>query len=210
MNKIVVLISGRGSNMENLVSSDIPGKFVLVASNNPHAGGLKRAKNMGIRTAIVDHKTYSNRQDFDLALAKKLEEYEPDLILLAGFMRVLSKQFLSRFENKVLNIHPSLLPAFPGQHSHKQAIKKGVRIHGCTVHFVTPSLDAGPIIVQSAIPVNPKDDEESLAKKVLEQEHQIYPIAVKWFLEKKLRIKDDKVFVDEDPKFSSLLSFRDT
>ena len=210
MSKIVVLISGRGSNMENLVCSDIPGKFVLVASNNPNADGLKKAKNMGIRTAVVDHKTFSSRQDFDLVLAKKLEEYEPDLILLAGFMRVLSKKFLSRFENKVLNIHPSLLPAFPGQHSHKQAIKKGVRIHGCTVHFVTPSLDAGPIIVQSAIPVNPEDDEKSLAKKVLEQEHQIYPIAVKWFLEKKLRIKDDKVFVDEDTKFSSLLLFRNT
>ncbi len=208
MNKIVVLISGRGSNMENLVRSDIPGKFVLVASNNPQADGLKRAKNLGIRTAVVDHKIFTSRQDFDLALAKKLAEYEPDLILLAGFMRVLSKFFLSRFENKVLNIHPSLLPAFPGQHTHKKAIKKGVRIHGCTVHFVTPSLDAGPIIIQSAVSVNPKDDEESLAKKVLEQEHKIYPIAAKWFLEKKLRIEDEKVFVDEDTKFSSSLLFR--
>ncbi len=205
--KIIILISGRGSNMKNLILSELPGKIVLVASNNPDAEGLEVAKSLRINTDVINHRKFKDRVSFDLALATKLAEYEPDLILLAGFMRILSDTFLSQFTGKILNIHPSLLPSFPGTKTHSNALKSGVRIHGCTVHFVTTQLDAGPIIIQAAVPVMQIDTPESLATRVLREEHKIYPMAVRWFLEDRLSILNNKVLLDDEIQKSGSLIF---
>lgn len=188
MKKYVILISGRGSNMEALVNADLPGRCAAVISNRPGAAGLDFAQRKGIATAVVDHCRYADRAAFDEALAAEIERHAPDLVLLAGFMRVLGDDFVRRFEGRMLNIHPSLLPAFPGLHTHRAALAAGVRIHGCTVHFVTPALDSGPIVIQAAVPVLDGDDEAALAARVLAQEHLIYPQAVAWFLQGRLRL----------------------
>ena len=154
-----------------------------VISNRPDAAGLEWARGQGLETAAVDHKQYPTREAFDAALAGEIERRAPDLVLLAGFMRIFTPGFIARFPNRILNIHPSLLPSFPGLHTHRQALDAGVKLHGCTVHVVTPSLDSGPIVIQAAVPVVPGDTEESLAARVLEAEHRIYPQAVRWFLE---------------------------
>ena len=164
--------------------------IAAVISNRPEAGGLAYAKERGVATVVLDHRAYSNRADFDAALGDEIERHGdskgPDLVLLAGFMRILSDGFVRRFSGRLLNIHPSLLPAFPGLNTHAQALAAGVRIHGCTVHFVTPALDSGPIVVQAAVPVLGGDTEEALAERVLRQEHRIYAQAVRWFLEERL------------------------
>ena len=182
--------------MRNLISSNLPGEIVLIASNNPNAEGLKIANSLRIKTDVVNHLEFKDRVSYDTALAAKLARYKPDLIVLAGFMRILTETFLSQFPEKVLNIHPSLLPSFPGNKTHKNALDSGVRIHGCTVHFVTSKLDAGPIIIQAAVPVLETDNPKSLATRVLKEEHRIYPMAIKWFLEDKLSIEKNKVFLD--------------
>ena len=185
--RIVVLISGRGSNMAALLNAQLSGTITAVVSNVPDAGGLEIARARGIATAVIDHRAYRDRETFDDALAAEIERHRPDLVVLAGFMRRLTEKFVSRFANRMLNIHPSLLPAFPGLHTHRAALAAGVRLHGCTVHFVTPILDEGPIVAQAAVPVLPHDTEESLAARVLEQEHRIYPQAVRWFCEDRLQ-----------------------
>jgi len=173
----------------------IPARVTAVISNNPQAKGLVRAAEMGLHTAVVDHTNYAERASFETALTQQIDLFEPDLIILAGFMRVLGSDFVQRYENRILNIHPSLLPGFTGLHTHRQALAAGVKIHGATVHFVTAELDHGPIVIQAAVPVYADDTEASLAARVLQQEHHIYPQAVRWFVEGRLSIHDGKVDV---------------
>jgi phosphoribosylglycinamide formyltransferase-1 len=193
--RVVILISGRGSNMQALLEAGLPAKISAVISNEPLAPGLEIARRFGVKTEVVNHRELPNRQSFDLALGDALARYDPQLIVLAGFMRVLTEAFATRFAGKLINIHPSLLPAFPGIHTHRRALEEGVRIHGCTVHFVTPSVDSGPIIVQSALAVLPDDTEETLAARVLQEEHRVLPQAVRWFLDGHLRLQGNHVVI---------------
>ena len=199
MKNIVILISGRGSNMEALIAARdagrLPVKIAAVISNRPDAGGLATAARAGIATRVLDHKAFAGREAFDTALAAEIDAFAPDLVVLAGFMRILSEGFVRHYEGRLLNIHPSLLPSFPGLHTHQRAIEEGVRVHGCTVHFVTPALDHGPVVIQAAVPVLPGDDESALAARVLRQEHRIYPQAVRWFAEDRLQIVDGRVIL---------------
>ncbi|MGL4407751.1 MAG: phosphoribosylglycinamide formyltransferase [Zoogloea sp.] len=189
MKNIVILISGRGSNMEAIVRAAIPGsRIAAVISNRPDAAGLGFAASHGIATAVVDHKAFPDRASFDTELARVIDSHAPDLVVLAGFMRVLTADFVRHYEGRLLNIHPSLLPSFPGLHTHQRALEAGVRVHGTTVHFVTAELDCGPIVVQAVVPVQEGDDESALAARVLVQEHRIYPQAVRWFVEDRLTI----------------------
>jgi phosphoribosylglycinamide formyltransferase-1 len=159
-----------------------------VVANRPDAKGLAFAAAQGIPTVVVDHKAFASRDEFDAALADAIDRYRPDYIVLAGFMRVLTEWFIARFPNRILNIHPSLLPSFPGLHTHRQALAAGVKLHGATVHLVTPRLDHGPIIVQAAVPVLEGDSEDSLAARVLVQEHRIYPMALRWLAEGRMEL----------------------
>ncbi|MDR0672767.1 MAG: phosphoribosylglycinamide formyltransferase [Zoogloeaceae bacterium] len=198
MKRIVILISGRGSNMERLIHAERQGELakarvVAVLANRPDAPGLAHAAAAGIPVFVVDHRDYPDRESFDAALIAAIDPHQPDLVALAGFMRVLSAGFTRHYAERLMNIHPSLLPAFPGLHTHRRALEAGVRLHGCTAHFVTPALDHGPIILQAAVPVFDGDDEDTLAARVLAQEHSIYPLAVRWFMEGRLRIVDQRV-----------------
>ena len=193
MKRIVILISGRGSNMEAILQAGLDAKVAAVISNNPEAPGLETARARGIETAVVDHRRFPDRASFDRALAEKTDAYRPDLVVLAGFMRILTETFIERFRNRIMNVHPSLLPAFAGTDTHRRALAEGVRFHGCTVHFVVPEVDRGPIIVQAAVPVRPDDDPAHLAARVLEQEHRIYPLAIRWFLEDRLSVEAGRV-----------------
>lgn len=187
MKSIVILISGRGSNMESILDADLPLSIRAVISNRPDAGGLAIAAKRGVPTRVVDHKAYATREAFDAALAASIDAFAPDYIVLAGFMRVLTEGFVKRFLMRIVNIHPSLLPAFPGLHTHRQALATGAKMHGATVHLVTPQLDHGPIIIQATVPVLPGDNEATLAERVITQEHRIYPQALRWLAEDRLR-----------------------
>lgn len=191
MKSVVILISGRGSNMQALLEANPSAARIAVISNQPAAKGLAYARARGLATAVIDHRNYPARPDFDSALSDAIETFQPDLVLLAGFMRILGEDFVRRYQGRLVNIHPSLLPAFPGLHTHAKALAAGVKIHGCTVHFVTPNLDSGPIVIQAAVPVLAGDSEESLAARVLAQEHVIYPRALRWLLEERVRLTDD-------------------
>ena len=193
MKRIVILISGRGSNMQALLEAKLDAQIAAVISNNPLAPGLQFARSAGVETKLVNHRDYADRTSFDKALGDAIAAYRPDLIVLAGFMRILTEQFIERFSGRILNIHPSLLPAFSGLDTHRRALDEGVKLHGCTVHFVTPALDHGPIVIQAAVPVLPNDDEERLAARVLQQEHVVYPQAIRWFLEGRLAIEGNHV-----------------
>jgi phosphoribosylglycinamide formyltransferase-1 len=188
---IVILISGRGSNMEALLEARLPARVAAVISNDAQARGIATAQARGIATAVVSHRAFSDRAAFDAALAAEIDRHRPDLVVLAGFMRILTASFIERYRSRLINIHPSLLPAFTGLNTHRRALAAGVRIHGCTVHFVAPEVDSGPIIAQAAVPVLPGDTEEQLAARVLAQEHRIYPQAVRWFCEGRLRLAPD-------------------
>jgi len=185
--RAVILISGRGSNMEALLRAGLPVDFAAVISNRPDAAGLSIARELGVDTAVIDHARHADRAAFDAALADEIDRRGAKLVCLAGFMRVLTEGFVQRYQGRLLNIHPALLPAFPGLNTHARAIAAGVKLHGCTVHFVTPEVDAGPIVVQAAVPVLDDDTPERLAARVLAQEHRIYPLAVRWFAEGRLR-----------------------
>lgn len=180
MKKIVILISGRGSNMQALLKAKLPCKIAVVISNRADAQGLETARQHGIATAVVPHLNYPDRASFDAALANLIDSHQPDIIVLAGFMRILTEQFVDRYRGKLINIHPSLLPAYAGVKTHERALHDGVKIHGCTVHFVTPDLDHGPIIIQAAVQVLSDDTPQSLAQRVLHEEHRIYPQAIRW------------------------------
>jgi phosphoribosylglycinamide formyltransferase-1 len=183
MPSAVILISGRGSNMRSLVEAGCGFDWRAVVSNRPKAAGLEWAAAKGLPARAMDHKDYATREAFDEALARTVAEYAPDYVFLAGFMRILTEGFIARYPRRILNIHPSLLPVFPGLHTHRRALEAGVKLHGATVHFVTPDLDHGPILVQAAVPVLADDTEDTLAGRVLAQEHRIYPQAARWIAE---------------------------
>ncbi|SAK39219.1 phosphoribosylglycinamide formyltransferase [Caballeronia temeraria] len=197
MKKIVILISGRGSNMEAVVRACArdgwPARICAIISNRPDAAGLGFAAANGIESKVVDHRQFDGRESFDAALAGEIDRFEPDLVVLAGFMRVLTDAFVTKYAGRMLNIHPSLLPCFPGLRTHQQALDAGVRVHGASVHFVTPALDHGPIVAQGAVPVIAGDDAAALAARVLKVEHEIYPRAVRWFIEGRLTVEGERV-----------------
>jgi phosphoribosylglycinamide formyltransferase 1 len=190
---LVILISGRGSNMQALVDARLP--VAAVISNRADAAGLQFARSRNIPTAVVEHRAFADRAAFEAALAREIEGFSPRLVALAGFMRVLTPAFVQRYEGRMLNIHPSLLPAFPGLDTHARAIAAGVKLHGCTVHFVTPQLDAGPIVIQAALAMRAGEKAAELAARVLQQEHVIYPRAARWFLEGRLALEGGVVRV---------------
>ncbi|MCO4859794.1 phosphoribosylglycinamide formyltransferase [Herbaspirillum huttiense F1] len=197
MRSIVILISGRGSNMEAIVraaqAERWPARIAAVISNRADASGLEFAASHGIATAVVANRDYPTRDQFDAALREQIDAFAPDLVVLAGFMRILTAPFVNHYQGRMLNIHPSLLPSFPGLATHRQALAAGVKLHGATVHFVTPDLDHGPIVAQAAVPVLEEDSEETLAERVLEQEHVIYPRAVRWFVQGRLALDGARV-----------------
>ena len=197
MLSIVTLISGRGSNFEAIVKmaqkEQWPVKFAGVIANHSAAKGLDFARSQGIPAFVVEHKEHASRESFDAALTQQIDALRADLVVLAGFMRILTPGFIRHFEGRLMNIHPALLPAFPGLHTHERALGAGVQEHGATVHFVTEGVDEGPIICQASVPVLEGDDAEALAARVLTAEHQIYPRAVKWFLDGRLRIEGNQV-----------------
>ena len=199
--RIAILISGRGSNMVSLIEAargpGFPGEIALVLSNRPDAGGLERAREAGIEALAVDHKAYSTRESFEQALDAALRERDIGFICLAGFMRVLTNWFVERWAGRMINIHPSLLPLFRGTHTHRRALEEGVLVHGCTVHFVVPELDAGPIVAQAAVPVIPGDTEDSLAARVLAQEHALYPQALRMICSGQARLEGGRVAFSE-------------
>lgn len=191
MKNIVILISGRGSNMQAILEANLPVRIAAVISNKPDAKGLEIARQHGVPTCVINHREHNGREAFDAALAAKIDEFGADLVVLAGFMRILSAGFVERYAGRLINIHPSLLPAFTGLDTHARALAEGVKIHGCTVHFVTSELDKGPIVVQAAVPVLPDDTVEILAARVLAQEHQLYPQAIRW-------VAEDRLIADAD------------
>ena len=197
MKRIVILISGRGSNMQTIVQhcrdQRWPAQVVAVLSNQPDAEGLAYAVTQGIATEAVNHRQFAQRQQFDLALAEAIDRFRPDLVVLAGFMRILGEDFVRRYEGRMLNIHPSLLPAFTGLHTHRRALEAGCKLAGATVHFVTAELDHGPIVAQAVVPVLAGDDEHALSQRVLAVEHRLYPQAVRWFVEDALALQDGVV-----------------
>jgi phosphoribosylglycinamide formyltransferase-1 len=201
MKNIVILISGRGSNMEAIVRAQQaeawPARIAAVISNKPDAKGLAFAASHGIPTAVVPNKEFPTREAFDAALQETIDRFAPDLVVLAGFMRILTAPFVEHYAGRMLNIHPSLLPLFPGLHTHRQALDAGVAEHGATVHFVTAELDHGPAVIQARIPVLPGDTEDSLAERLLAEEHIIYPQAVRLFVEDRLSIADGEVRIAE-------------
>ena len=191
MKNIVILISSRGSNMEALLKAQLPCRVAAVISNKADAEGLNTAKAHGIPTAVVSHRNYPDRADFDTALAQIIDGFRPDFVILAGFMRILTEGFVNRYKGRLINIHPSLLPAYGGLDTHERALRDGVKIHGCTVHFVTPDLDHGPIIIQAAVPVLCHDTPQTLAKRVLHEEHRIYPQAIRWLCRNQIELNED-------------------
>ncbi|MGB7193549.1 MAG: phosphoribosylglycinamide formyltransferase [Collimonas pratensis] len=203
MRSIVILISGRGSNMQAIVraaqAEQWPARIAAVISNRADAEGLKFAAAQGIPTAVVANKDYPDREQFDAALRIAIDSFAPDLVVLAGFMRILTAPLVEHYAGRMLNVHPSLLPSFTGMATHRQALAAGVKLHGATVHFVTPTLDHGPIVAQVAVPVLEGDTEQSLEQRVLVEEHQLYPRAVRWFVEDRLAIEDGRVRVGAQP-----------
>lgn len=193
MKRYVILISGRGSNMQALLDAGLPGECAAVISNRPEAAGLAWAAARGVPALVVDHKAYASREAFDTALAGAIDAQQADFIFMAGFMRILTEPFVRRYAGRLVNIHPSLLPAFPGLHTHDAALRAGVRVHGCTVHFVTPTLDCGPILVQAVVPVMPDDTAALLAARILDQEHIVYPQAARGVLEGRCTLTEGRV-----------------
>jgi phosphoribosylglycinamide formyltransferase-1 len=190
---IVILVSGRGSNLQAILDAALPLRIAAVISNRPDAAALAIAAAAGIATAVVDHRQHESRDSFDAALAAEIDRHAPDLVVLAGFMRILTAAFVGHYAGRMINIHPSLLPSFPGLGTHRQALAAGVRIHGCTVHFVTADLDHGPIVAQAAVPVLAGDSEATLAARVLVEEHRLYPQAILGLADGRLRLDGDRV-----------------
>ncbi|MDB1110499.1 phosphoribosylglycinamide formyltransferase [Pseudomonas extremaustralis] len=191
---VVVLLSGTGSNLQALIDS--PVRIAAVISNRSDAYGLQRARDAGIETRSLDHKAFEGREAFDSALVELIDAFNPQLVVLAGFMRILSADFVRHYEGRLLNIHPSLLPKYKGMHTHQRALDAGDREHGCSVHFVTEELDGGPLVVQAVVPVESDDSAQTLAQRVHTQEHRIYPLAVRWFAEGRLILGDQGALLD--------------
>lgn len=201
--RLVVLISGRGSNLQAILDQaaheELPVEVAAVISNRPGAHGLERARQAGVPALELDHKNFPDRPTFEAALIELIDRYRPDLVALAGFMRLLTAGFTDHYQGRLLNIHPSLLPRFRGLHTHERALAAGETEHGASIHFVTAELDGGPIIVQARVPVLPGDDPDTLAGRVLEQEHRLYPLAIRWFAEGRLRLDGERVWFDGKP-----------
>ncbi|CRM15839.1 MULTISPECIES: phosphoribosylglycinamide formyltransferase [unclassified Pseudomonas] len=197
---VVVLLSGTGSNLQALIDStrtgDSPVRIAAVISNRSDAYGLQRARDAGIETRSLDHKAFEGREAFDSALVELIDAFNPQLVVLAGFMRILSPGFVRHYEGRLLNIHPSLLPKYKGMHTHQRALDAGDSEHGCSVHFVTEELDGGPLVVQAVVPVESDDSAQTLAQRVHTQEHRIYPLAVRWFAEGRLILGDQGALLD--------------
>jgi phosphoribosylglycinamide formyltransferase 1 len=208
--KVGVLVSGRGSNLQALLDAAAdpayPAEIALVISNIPGVYALERAAAAGVATRVIPHKGFASRADFDAAMDVALREAGIEVVCLAGFMRLLTAGFVEGWRGRIINIHPALLPSFKGLHTHQRALDAGVKLHGCTVHLVTPDLDDGPILVQAAVPVLPGDDEDSLAARVLNQEHAVYPLALRLLAEGKVRTDGDRVVVDADGPAGALVN----
>jgi phosphoribosylglycinamide formyltransferase-1 len=200
MKSIVVLISGSGSNLQAILDACsagfIAGKVTAVLSNKAKAYGLERAKKAGAKALVLDHKAYEDRASYDKDLIATIDQHQPDLVVLAGFMRILTPEFVQHYQGRLLNIHPSLLPKYQGLNTHQRAIDAGDTEHGCSVHFVTAELDGGPVILQAKVPVFPGDDADAVAERVHEQEHRIYPLVVRWFCQNRLQQQSDKALLD--------------
>lgn len=196
----VILISGRGTNLQAILDDVRAGRLPLdiraVISNNPGAEGLKRARAANLHTEVVDHRTCPTRTAFDDALRQAIDRHAPKLVVLAGFMRILGREFIAHYAGRLINIHPSLLPKYPGLDTHARALAAGEREHGASVHFVTPEVDGGPVIAQATVPVRPDDTPQTLAARVLEAEHRLYPLALRWFVEGRLTIRNGRVLLD--------------
>lgn len=201
--RVLALISGRGSNLQAIIDAghrdDCPFEVCAVISNRPRAPGLARAEAAGIATGVVDHSRYASREQFEVALAQAIDAHRPALVVLAGFMRVLGENFVQRYARRLINIHPSLLPQFPGLDTHQRAIDSGAREHGASVHFVTAGLDSGPLIAQARVPILAGDDAGALAARVLAEEHRILPLAIGWYAEGRLAIDGERVMLDGKP-----------
>jgi phosphoribosylglycinamide formyltransferase-1 len=201
--RLVVLISGRGSNLQAILdqasSGELPVEVAAVISNRPGVHGLERARQAGVPALELDHKLFADRPEFEAALIDLIDHYRPDLVILAGFMRVLTPGFTEHYQGRIFNIHPSLLPKFRGLHTHERAIAAGETVHGASIHFVTAELDGGPVIVQARVPVLPDDDPDTLAARVLEREHRLYPQAIRWFAEGRLGLDGKRVLFDGKP-----------
>jgi phosphoribosylglycinamide formyltransferase-1 len=200
--KVVVLISGNGSNLQSLIDrktidEETPYEIATVISNQVNAYGLERAKVANIPTLVVDHTTHNTREDFDAELIKEIDLLSPSLIVLAGFMRILTTSFVNHFQERLINIHPSLLPLYPGTNTHQRALDAGERQHGVSVHYVTDQLDGGPIIARASVCINPQDDAKSLSEKVLAHEHILYPKVVGWFAQGRIKLKKNRVYLDD-------------
>jgi phosphoribosylglycinamide formyltransferase-1 len=205
---LVVLISGSGSNLQSIIdgaATDLPVEIRAVISNKAEAYGLERARKAGIETRVLNHKEFEDRDSYDQALGDLIDEYQPGLVILAGFMRILTPALVSRFHGRMFNIHPSLLPKFRGLHTHQRALEAKEKIHGASVHFVTEELDGGPLIIQALVPVMESDDADTLAARVLKQEHIIYPQAIRLFAEGELRMEGDVVYFEDKPLSSPII-----
>lgn len=208
--RLVILISGSGTNLQAIIEQtqnhQIPAEIAAVISNRPGVKGLERASLAGIYTEVIDHQKFKNREDFDAELKESIDAFEPSLVVLAGFMRVLTPSFTQHYLGRIMNIHPSLLPKYPGLHTHEQALAADDSEHGASVHFVTAELDGGPLIVQAKVPILKNDTPESLAQRVLQQEHHIYPMAITWFTNHRLALKDNACYLDGEllPSFGYL------
>ena len=210
--RIVVLISGSGSNLQAIIDqihqTDIPARIVAVISNKAEAYGLKRAEQAGIPARVLSHRDYASRENYDAALQQLIDSYHPDLIVLAGFMRILTDAFVEHYPGRMLNIHPSLLPKYKGLNTHQRALENGEREHGCSVHYVTPELDGGPVILQARVPVEIDDTPESLARRVHQQEHRIYPQVIEWIARGHLELAGNRVLVDGRPMSEQQRQYR--
>lgn len=206
--RIVILISGRGSNLQAILAAQLPAEIVAVISNQANATGLKIARTAGIATAVLAHTDFASRAEFDVAMMQLIDNYMPDLVVLAGYMRILTDDFVHHYRDRLLNIHPSLLPSYAGLNTHQRALNDGVKVHGCTAHFVTPTLDHGPIIAQAVVPVRADDTASSLAERVLQMEHQIYPAAIRWWLAGRISINTDGIVrLSKDPGFEQTVFY---
>lgn len=199
--RIIVLVSGNGSNLQAIINACqnnlINGKIVAVISNKPDVYSLIRAKQANIPSHVINHKEFASREAFDHQLQLQIEQYQPDLIVLAGYMRILTPHFVQHYSGKMLNIHPSLLPKYPGLNTHRRAMEAGDKEHGTTVHFVTDELDGGPIILQAKVPIFDNDEEQDIVERVLAQEHQIYPLVIKWFCDDRLTMINGRAYLDQ-------------
>ncbi|GAB4511802.1 MAG: phosphoribosylglycinamide formyltransferase [Sulfuricaulis sp.] len=211
---MVVLVSGRGSNLQAIIDAvrdgRLPADIRAVISNEPGTPALARARTAGMPVHVVNHRDFPAREQFDLALMQQIDAYQPRLVVLAGFMRILGKNFIDHYAGRLINIHPSLLPAFPGLNTHARALQDGVKLHGASVHFVTHEVDGGPVIVQAAVPVMPDDTPDILAERVLGEEHRIYPLAIRWFLDGRLSVEAGRVLLDGKPHPEQGLIHHDT